>query len=151
MTAPTSTEWMRLCKRTADPKLAYIEHVLTHLGIQHRRNGESFHAPILEVHLEDHERAWAVLIEPDEDYGIFDEIPDEDPFFQEARNGAPYTPHDWTGDLCSNCGQKLQTNHPPLLTCYPCAIEGLAVVGPGDAAVDERTVETVAQFEARRG
>ena len=77
--------------------------------------------------------------------------PDEDPFFQEARNGAPYTPHDWTGDVCSNCGQKLQTNHPPLLTCYPCAIEGLAVVGPGDAAVDERTVETVAQFEARRG
>lgn len=36
-------------KRTDDPKLAWIERNLMRMGIPSRRNGHSFHAPILEV------------------------------------------------------------------------------------------------------
>ncbi len=50
-----------LCKRTNDPKLAYIESLLTERGIYHRRSGESFHAPILEVSSNKAEDAWKVL------------------------------------------------------------------------------------------
>lgn len=41
--------WEPFTKRTEDPKLAYLESRLDDLGIPHRRNGSSFHGPILEV------------------------------------------------------------------------------------------------------
>jgi len=53
--------WVLFCKRTEDPKLAWIERELTALGIPSRRNGSSFHAPILEVQEADHEKADAFL------------------------------------------------------------------------------------------
>lgn len=45
----TKHEWHLFCKRTNDPKLAFIEYLLDMSGIPNRRNGHSFHAPILEV------------------------------------------------------------------------------------------------------
>ena len=55
--------WVLFTKRTEDPKLAWIERELAARGIPSRRNGSSFHAPILEVHEADHERADALLQE----------------------------------------------------------------------------------------
>lgn len=76
--------WQTLCKRTNDPKLAYIERWLDDLAIPHRRNGESFHAPILEVPDGEHERAYLeILMAPDDTYGTFDDVPDDDPIFLE--------------------------------------------------------------------
>lgn len=66
--------WVRLCKRTNDPKLGWLELQLALLGIKSRRNGESFHAPILEVRKGDLDAAWAIL-------GPVDDIPDDDPRF----------------------------------------------------------------------
>lgn len=74
--------WKTFCKRTEDPKLAFIESLLTQRGIPHRRNGESWHAPILQVPAKHFGAAWAML---DED--IFgdgqrlDDIEDDDPVF----------------------------------------------------------------------
>jgi hypothetical protein len=39
--------WVIICKRTEDPKLATIERIFAQAGIPSRRNGESWHAPIL--------------------------------------------------------------------------------------------------------
>ena len=76
--------WQTLCKRTNDPKLKAIEAILDSMAIPHRRNGESWHAPILEVPDGDHERAYEeILMSPDSVYGIFDERPDDDPMFDE--------------------------------------------------------------------
>ncbi len=53
--------WVTLTKRTNDPKLAWIERELAAKGIKSRRNGESWHAPILEVRKADEEAAWKIL------------------------------------------------------------------------------------------
>ena len=42
-------KWVQYTKRTDDPKLAAIERLLDARGIPHRRRGESWHAPILQV------------------------------------------------------------------------------------------------------
>lgn len=55
-------KWVVLCKRTNDPKLAWIEYHLDRAGIPNRRNGESFHAPILEVDLRREDEAWENLL-----------------------------------------------------------------------------------------
>jgi hypothetical protein len=65
-------KWERFTKRTEDPKLAWLERQLTEAGIQHRRNGASFHAPILEVQADKIDEAWAILTP-------VDDIPDDDP------------------------------------------------------------------------
>jgi hypothetical protein len=80
---PNPDEWVRFTKRTDDPKLAHIEGMLDELGIEHRRNGESWHAPILEVRERDFERAYDILRMPDPDYGTFDDVPDDDSRFLE--------------------------------------------------------------------
>jgi hypothetical protein len=67
-------KWTRLCKRTEDPKLAYVEKALAEAGIPSRRNGYSFHAPILEVPEADYEAAWKIL-DP------IDDVPDDDVMF----------------------------------------------------------------------
>lgn len=69
-------KWVQFTKRTDDPKLAWLERQLAAAGIESRRNGWSFHAPILEVSELHLEKAWEIL-------GPFDSIPDDDPIFQE--------------------------------------------------------------------
>ncbi len=64
--------WALFTKRTDDPKLAWLERKLTEAGIKHRRNGSSFHAPILEVEESKLDDAWAILTP-------VDNIPDDDP------------------------------------------------------------------------
>ncbi len=41
--------WTRLTRRTNDPKLSWLQARLDESGVVNRRNGESIHAPILEV------------------------------------------------------------------------------------------------------
>ena len=54
-------EWVRLTKRTEDPKLSWLEGALNAAGIANRRNGESWHAPIMEVDASKLDDAWAIL------------------------------------------------------------------------------------------
>ncbi len=81
MTKPT---WTMLTKRTDDPKLAYIEKMLDKRGIPHRRNGESFHAPILEVPADRLDEAWSMLSIKVNRYDL-DTIRDDAPMFTRAR------------------------------------------------------------------
>lgn len=79
-----STIWETFCRRTEDPKLAFIERELTKRGIPHRRNGRSFHAPILEVPTERSDEAWDMLSEDMFGDGrCFDDIEDDDPVFED--------------------------------------------------------------------
>jgi hypothetical protein len=75
-------KWETLCRRTNEPKLSYIEGLLTKKGIPHKRDGESFHAPILKVPFEMYQKAWDVLSMDIPGKGELDEIPDDDPMFQ---------------------------------------------------------------------
>jgi hypothetical protein len=65
-------QYEQLCKRTNDPKLKFIETQLDRAEIAHRRNGESFHAPILEVDTEYFINALEILT-------IIDDVPDDHP------------------------------------------------------------------------
>jgi hypothetical protein len=80
--------WVTLCRRTNDPKLRWIEDSLSRMGIPHRRRGESFHAPILEVPEYGLERADAFLQSPvgGEDNATVDDIDDDDPRFDAYRH-----------------------------------------------------------------
>lgn len=86
---PPPNKWVMFTKRTDDPKLAWMEKKLAEMGIESRRNGESFHAPILEVRRKDLARACAWLStpfdgEPDPKTGksqTIDDVPDDDPSF----------------------------------------------------------------------
>lgn len=70
----TPNKWVQFTKRTNDPKLAWLERELAARGIESRRHGSSWHAPILQVRAKDEAAAWAVL-DP------FDNIRDDDPQF----------------------------------------------------------------------
>jgi hypothetical protein len=59
--------FVTLTRRTNDPKLAYLEFLLDEAGIPSRRNGESAHAPILEVDQRFIDDAWALLDPIDND------------------------------------------------------------------------------------
>jgi hypothetical protein len=63
-------KWVTFTRRTEDPKLSWLETQLDRTGIEHRRNGASWHAPILEVFEADLEKAWAILTPVD---GIHDD------------------------------------------------------------------------------
>ena len=65
-------KWVQLTKRTNDPKLQCLQFKLRDAGIESRRNGESWHAPILQVMDKDLDRAWEIL-------NPIDEISDDDP------------------------------------------------------------------------
>jgi hypothetical protein len=67
-------KWVRLTKRTNNPKLAWLQKRLAEAGIASRRNGRSFHAPIMEVRMKDLEDAWEIL-------RPIDDIPDDDKQF----------------------------------------------------------------------
>lgn len=68
-------EWVLFTKRTNEPKLSHLERLLTAHEIPHRRRGESFHAPILEVPKADLDAAWRIL-DP------IDDMDDDDPSFR---------------------------------------------------------------------
>lgn len=72
-------EWVILCKRTHDPKLSWLERTLSAHGILNRRNGFSFHAPILQVPAEFENKAQLILALVD------DMDDDEDPFYVGER------------------------------------------------------------------
>lgn len=76
-------EWVCLCKRTDDPKLAWIERTLAQRGIPSRRNGFSFHAPILEVPVTHEEEAWNLMLSPARGSLRVDDLDDDDPMFTE--------------------------------------------------------------------
>ena len=65
-------KFVMFTKRTEEPKLGWLEERLDEAGIPHRRNGSSFHAPILEVEEEHLSAAWEILTP-------VDDIPDDDP------------------------------------------------------------------------
>lgn len=71
-----SNKYVLFTKRTDDPKLAWLEKRLAEAGIKSRRNGESCHAPILEVKSKDLEAAWDIL-------SPIDDIEDDDPRWNE--------------------------------------------------------------------
>ena len=98
--------WVTLTRRTNDPKLKVIEACLDELGISYRRRGESFHAPILEVMEKNADSAQRLLNAPlgGPSVGLvltltpkalldlqrrngwpctLDNVPDDDPVFQE--------------------------------------------------------------------
>jgi len=66
--------WAVFTKRTEEPKLSWLERQLDRAGIPHRRRGQSFHAPILEVARDRLDDAWDIL-DP------VDDVPDDDPRF----------------------------------------------------------------------
>ena len=100
--------WAMFTKRTEEPKLLWLERQLTGRGIPHRRNGDSFHAPILEVPRERLEAAWRVL-EP------VDDVPDEDPRWQNELDEMCQCAEAYPLQLdshpprCGRCGEKLFT------------------------------------------
>ncbi len=87
------TKWELLTKRTNEPKLNYIEYRLDEIGINYKRDGESFHAPCLYVDARHSARAWALLNEKWSKTGdigpnqrgrtALDDIPDDDPRFNQ--------------------------------------------------------------------
>jgi hypothetical protein len=77
--------WVMFTKRTEDPKLAYLEAMLDRQAIPHRRNGESWHAPILEVPENRLDEAWA-LLSVKIGKRTFDDIPDDARIFRSAMN-----------------------------------------------------------------
>jgi hypothetical protein len=79
--------YVRMTRRTNDPKLAWLEKQLTKAGIAHRRNGESSHAPILEVEEGKWSQAWDILT-PE-----IDNIADDDPRWTHNPDGF-YTERD---------------------------------------------------------
>jgi hypothetical protein len=70
----SGADWVLFCKRTNDPKLAWLQARLDEAGVVNRRNGESWHAPILEVPRGKLETAH-IILDP------IDDIPDDDPRF----------------------------------------------------------------------
>jgi hypothetical protein len=81
-----SENWVRFTKRTDGLKLIWLEKRLQDRGIPSRRNGESFHAPILEVQGKDLDAAWTILTP-------VDDIEDDDPRFELDHLGEAH-PHD---------------------------------------------------------
>ena len=56
-----------LCRRTNEPKLSFIERELDRKNIDHRRKGETWHAPILQVDASKFDAAWDILTPIDDD------------------------------------------------------------------------------------
>lgn len=75
---PLPVNWIALTRRTNLPKLRWLIHAFKRAGIQFRINGQSFHAPILQVLEEDRERAWKILTP-------VDDLLDDDPIFENTE------------------------------------------------------------------
>ena len=104
-----SAAWVTLCRRTEDPKLAYLEYILTRCAIPHKREGESWHAPVLVVPAAFEELAWGVLAQSARGYGLhtrrgvsLDDVPDS------HRDFRGYQPSDYIPECdgappCEEC------------------------------------------------
>jgi len=68
-------KWVTFTRRTNDPKLKYLEQRLAANGIESRRKGESWHAPILQIKQKDLDAAWEILTP-------IDNVPDDDKGFK---------------------------------------------------------------------
>ena len=78
-------KWETICRRTNDPKLQHFQDMLSARGIVSRRNGESLHAPILDVPELFAEDAWNLLSsDVFGDGACYDDIADDDPVFGEV-------------------------------------------------------------------
>jgi hypothetical protein len=105
--------WKTFTRRTEDPKLRWLQHELARAGIPNRRNGESFHAPILEVPAEKEEAAWAILTP------ALDAVPDDDERFRDPEPppccmcGAPAPLADEENGLwaCEDCADGIAEEH----------------------------------------
>lgn len=58
--------WVLFTKRTHDPKLAWLQERLTEAGIANKRDGYSFHGPILLVDAAKEVAAWDILTPVDD-------------------------------------------------------------------------------------
>jgi len=67
-------KWETFARRTDGKKLGWLKRELNKRGVMWRQNGDSFHAPIIEVAKEHLPMAWAVLTP-------VDDIDDDDPRF----------------------------------------------------------------------
>jgi hypothetical protein len=93
----SAVTWKMFTKRTEDPKLAWLESKLGTSGIAHRRNGFSFHAPIMEVPEERLQDAHRIL-------APVDDIPDDDPVFVDDAGGCSCGPASDGGEAqCAFC------------------------------------------------
>jgi hypothetical protein len=95
-----NAEWVGFTRRTDDPKLAYLEQRLTEMGVPHRRNGMSWHAPIMEVPAGQLVAADAMLAEridigDDGKTVPLDDLPDDDALFIDSE----CRPHDFDGSV----------------------------------------------------
>jgi len=89
--------WARFTKRTDDPKLTWLERKLDAAGIPNRRDGSSFHAPILQVEEGRLDDAWEIL-------RPVDDIDDEDLVFVEDAGGCSCGPKsDGAEAQCAFC------------------------------------------------
>jgi hypothetical protein len=88
---PDDPRWVMFTKRTNEPKLSWLERQLTAAGIPHRRNGQSFWAPILEVPCE-------YLAKADPILDPVDDIPDDDPRWADPapRYSVQRTDYKWS-------------------------------------------------------
>lgn len=66
--------WVLFTKRTEDPKLSWLQARLTEAGIANKRQGYSFHGPILLVDAAKEDAAWDILTP-------VDNVDDDDPRF----------------------------------------------------------------------
>ena len=73
-----SPDWATFTRRTEDPKLAWLERELDKREIPHKRDGRSFHAPILKVPKGNLDAAWEIL-------APLDDVNDDDPQFRERE------------------------------------------------------------------
>jgi len=76
METDNAKRWVVLCKRTEDPKLGWLEKTLDGHGIPNRRNGFSFHGPVLEVREDFEGKAQRIL-------ALVDHMEDDDVIFGE--------------------------------------------------------------------
>jgi hypothetical protein len=78
MESDNAKKWVVLCKRTEDPKLGWLERTLDGHGIPNRRNGFSYHGPILEVREDFEGRAQRIL-------SLVDHMDDDNAIFMGER------------------------------------------------------------------
>jgi len=88
MASATATFWTTAFRRTNFPKLEYLIQRLKDAGVPCRLNGESAHAPILEVPEECADTAWDLLSEKFGDLTL-DDAEDDHPHFTKFGSVRP--------------------------------------------------------------
>jgi hypothetical protein len=88
-TKTTAIKWTQFTKRTNYPKLGYIIKRLKDKRIACRFNGESWHAPILDVDDSKFKEALAILGERHYNKFTLDDARDDHPKFFDYRDEKP--------------------------------------------------------------